>query len=1388
MTFVADTMPKSPGRAISIIMITLLCAVAASGCGLAGAAAVGAAAGGGGDDGGGFLPPNGVPTVFVTTPSRQVGDVSITVKLVDVDSDNCTVTLLYGVYGAAATNTVTLAASSPPLADRQSSPAGTDHVFVWNSIADIGAGYRTGVTIAVAASDGKDNSAEQTTAGFVVGNNAPQALVQTPPGVQSGDVALVYTAIDNSSDMVDLEAEFRLNSSSTWIAATPLTGIPVTSIITAPDNGIQHVFVWDSLDNVGGVGSAVSSETQLRVRLTDAYDIGNWAMTSSFTINNNQPPVVQFRSVGDVSVPYLMGVIPIHYRLLDAEGDVCDVVVEGSIDGSAFFTLEEFPGGYDNRLYSQGRAGLSASASGDDHVFLWYPYSSNVPLSAGVYVRVTANDAYNAGNPALIFTTKQLGYRKNGEPQVENTLADVLSPSAMASGDFNNDGIVDLISKNTYGGWDNCTIWPGKSGSLPTDADGMGIAAGGSAKAIGVGDFDNDGISDFVIVRESTDTCWVYAGKNGSFPTADAPRVLQTGAGSISVAVGDFSGDGIDDFAIGAEDELVVKCYISKSGDLPYNSSSIDLAVGNYSRTIAAADLNNDGFDDLISLNINSDNCTLYAGADGGPDPASTYPLPTNDGPWDVAVGDFDGDGLNDFAISCALANNIIIYRGKDGSFPGIPDGSTLEIGDRPQSIGAADFNGDGIDDIVTTNMFTHSVTVFPGQSGSMPQNGQEKITDVTNFGIGQIIADYNGDGLDDLAVIAGSLRFFPGMSGLFFTEADTVILLPQASPFGRTSGDFNGDGITDLAIMTNGGVVLLSGQGSNVPKPGERHVYGVGDWPFDSVVCDINSDGIDDIVTADTEGYSLTVNPGQPGTFPSNLDAVMLPTGHWPIMLQTGDFNADGIDDVVAQYGNYGDWTGLFVPGRSGVPSLAGAAYVALPGNSAAILAGDFNNDGIDDFLAGASAVGTIELMFYPGKSGSLPANGEETSLFGGVVSANVIIALARGDFNADGLVDVATADYYNNTTTILPGQPGAFPVEAQNTVLPLVVNPSHIAVGDFNCDGLDDLAFGHETPGIMMYPGGDGVMPQAFEQWFIMYPWASACGGLSVGDFNADGIDDLVVVHHGAGQNATICYGILGALPSGAFVTTAPTGGSADDVTALDINSDGIDDFVTADGSGLTNTIYLGGPDEAAIPHSRITLPSGEFPHALDVADVNADGLKTFISIDRDGCQVVMFKRFLCSPCLVFPLTPQAVERSWSSDYWQISLSIPLDAVSENEIAYMMHVDYLDLPKRVGPGACYRHASTAVKFMPETLALGGGGVEITMPILPGISQADIDEAETKGRMRAFRWEREFDNGDGTFGRLSDITGKIIDFDTDERTVTILIDRFGVFQLAMEY
>jgi len=1376
-------------------LILLVSSIILSGCGLAGVGVIAAATGGGGGGSGPIpAPQNDAPTVFVTTPGRQVGDIAISYKLVDNDADNCSITVKFGIGGASPDNAATPAAGSEPVTGLTSSIAGVSHTFIWDSLADVGAGYKTGVSISIVATDGKDNSVEQITGQFEIGNDAPVVEGLTPDGVQSGDIAVVYTAKDTSSDGANLEIEFRLDNVSAWTPAKPLTGIPVSGIITAPDPGIQHVFVWDSYDNVGGVGSAVSLDVQVRLRLNDVYDNGAWTESTAFTVNNNQPPFVQFTSIGDVSEEKLVGIIPIRYRLLDEEADVCSVVVEGSLDGSVYFALEEFPAGYENKSYSQGTTNLSSSQSGDEHLFLWHPYANRLSTASGMYIRISVSDAYNSGNPAQIFTTKRLSYRQNGSPQDGRLLTDTNSPLCMASGDFNNDGIDDLIVGNNA--WDNCSIFAGKLGNLPSDGDGVTVNAGARPSKICVGDFDNDGIADFMIVRQATLHCYVYRGKDLAFPTGDPPWILETGSEPADGVVGDFNGDGIDDFGISSKNDLSVKLYLGVNGSLPSNTSAIDLPTGNYARITAAGDINNDGIDDLVALNSYDNDCTIFPGKTGtGPSGGDGFNLPTNDMPSAICFGDFNGDGLLDFAISCAYSNNIIVYEGKTGEFPGPADGISLDAGNRPFGIGTGDFNGDGIDDMVVTNIVGGTLTIYAGQEGAMPQNGQGIFVSVNSLPTAYIIDDFNNDGLDDIIVMATNVRFYAGMAGLFFSEDDAVLLPLQGTARVITAGDFNGDGISDVAFRSLFNTAVYAGYQMTAPKADEEHTFPAGRLPWRGEVCDINNDGVDDIVTANYVGKTLTVQPGKAGAFPLSLDAVNLTAEFGPVWVASGDFNMDGIDDIAALAGILDNQTAMLFAGKDGELPLDGeATYVDVPAGTADVAVGDFNDDGIADLLTGTGEPAGEEFILYPGKSGQMPLGNEGITYFGPVAfGGSPRLAFAVGDYNCDGIDDFASANFYGDDTTILAGQSGAFPMECQSVILPTRSGPAYVVTGDFNSDGIDDLIFAHETTkDILIYPGQDGGMPKAADGILLPpIPLGGTPYAMDVGDFNADGIDDMIVVHEAAGSsNASVYFGRLGNFPILGADITVPLDTGPEDVISLDINGDGIDDFVTANGMAKTQTVYLGRPDQNMIPLTRTTLASGENPHSLNVMDANGDGLKTFVALDRDAAQCIMYKRFLCSPCLTFMLTPQAVIRKWKNDYWRLSVSIPAGAVTENEVAYMMHVDYLDLPERSAVGRYYRHASTAVKFMPETLAFQGGNkVTVTMPFLDGISQADIDYAKSKDIVRVYRWEREIDNGDGTFGKLADISaGNITEIDIDKRTVTFTTDRLGVFQLGIEY
>ena len=161
--------------------------------------------------------------------------------------------------------------------------------------------------------------------------------------------------------------------------------------------------------------------------------------------------------------------------------------------------------------------------------------------------------------------------------------------------------------------------------------------------------------------------------------------------------------------------------------------------------------------------------------------------------------------------------------------------------------------------------------------------------------------------------------------------------------------------------------------------------------------------------------------------------------------------------------------------------------------------------------------------------------------------------------------------------------------------------VGASAVAVGDFNGDGIADLA---ETSGnavTVLMGNGDGTFTTKSTSNGGMYPRYVA-----VADFNGDGILDLVTANW-SDSSVTVLLGN----GDGTFNTksTIDVGNSPDSVVVGDFNGDGIPDFATADYGSLTLTVLLGNCDGTFQTKSSASVPAS--PVSVAAGDFNGDGI---------------------------------------------------------------------------------------------------------------------------------------------------------------------------------
>jgi trimeric autotransporter adhesin len=261
-------------------------------------------------------------------------------------------------------------------------------------------------------------------------------------------------------------------------------------------------------------------------------------------------------------------------------------------------------------------------------------------------------------------------------------------------------------------------------------------------------------------------------------------------------------------------------------------------------------------------------------------------------------------------------------------------------------------------------------------------------------------------------------------------------------------------------------------------------------------------------------------------------------------------------------------------------IPEQSGGAD-ALP----IVAIGDFNGDGIPDIASAPHGGIAISL-----------GNGDGTfaaPLIPNVDSADGINAFGVGDFNGDGITDLLVDDEDTGKLTVLLGKgDGTFTVGQS-----MPFNTQSIAIADFNGDGKLDLALAGSAQTTILLGNGDGTFTAAPNQPQI------GSSQVVAADFNGDGKLDLAVSPSNGATSTLLGNG------DGTF-TAAPDQLQiiTDELVAADFNGDGKIDLAALDLMGDTVTIVLGNGDGTF--SAALTFPTGLNAFSLAVGDFNGDG----------------------------------------------------------------------------------------------------------------------------------------------------------------------------------
>lgn len=326
--------------------------------------------------------------------------------------------------------------------------------------------------------------------------------------------------------------------------------------------------------------------------------------------------------------------------------------------------------------------------------------------------------------------------------------------------------------------------------------------AGSGPAAVITGDFNEDGNLDLVSVNTYGESISVFLGRgDGSLqPRTD----FATGLQPSGLATGDFNGDGLVDIAVANFGSISGSFSILLSnGDGTFQPRS-DFPTGGNAEGIAVADFDQDGNLDLAIACGPLGVCVHLGNGDGTFRTETVYPLTAGQDARALVIGDFDGDGILDLAVANAGGTSTLslLLGNGDGTFRANTDFPT---GALPVAVAMADLTGHGSLDAVTANITDSTISVLLATGGGNFQPRHDYATG--HYPAAVAIGDLNGDGFLDLAVanLEGTISVLLGVGdGTFLPRVDYPVVGSYESAKGVTIGDFDGDGTLDLASANN--------------------------------------------------------------------------------------------------------------------------------------------------------------------------------------------------------------------------------------------------------------------------------------------------------------------------------------------------------------------------------------------------------------------------------------------------------------------------------------------------------------------------------------------------------------------------------------------------------
>jgi len=590
------------------------------------------------------------------------------------------------------------------------------------------------------------------------------STIALPEGAAPRDVAILDVNGDGAMDL--LSANTGLGS--------------VTLLLALPDGSFD-----DPVNLIAGEGTRALLAADLnKDGLTDLVAANRDSNTLSVFLNVNGALFADATSLPTGTAPRM-----IRAEDLDNDGEL-DLVVSnptsssfgvhmgagsGAFDAVVFTELDEYPtrfvladytGDGNTDIVSVLFATPTDTVSSGEILVLagngrgQFEAATRYYLGAGI-VDLAAVDIDRDGRPDLAACNLQADSMllvespARGKLDAERRFATGTLPRFVFAGDLNRDSDFDLVVGNLDSNDVTVLLGDGEGGFEP----GENVNVGGAARALALGPIDGDNNLDMVVSNLAQSRVAVLFGDgNGGFdaPVYHSVRTDATrSAEPRSIALADMNEDGSLDIVTGNANRDTVAILLN-DGDGDF-AEAVEYDVGNYPLDVHVADIDEDGNLDVILVNgldpLGTGSQTfalrvIPGKGDGTLNLDGMVGYVTSANPGTLVVVDADSDGDLDVVTSHRTLNFVQLFLNRGNGSLG--SGGTVSVGNGPNTVDAADLNGDGYVDLYTTND-DGTVTLRLRRRSFLYERAESLA--VGSLPIAALAIDLDGDSILDLAV-----------------------------------------------------------------------------------------------------------------------------------------------------------------------------------------------------------------------------------------------------------------------------------------------------------------------------------------------------------------------------------------------------------------------------------------------------------------------------------------------------------------------------------------------------------------------------------------------------------------------------------------------------------